>query len=178
MMSWAAIPRRLQSVPFWASGALLGLLVGGVVFPRVAASRAGAQPIAFNHAKHVSSGIDCADCHTGAQSSAHATLPDLETCMTCHAEALGNSPEEAKLRRVAAEGGSLHWSQLLRLPPDIYFSHRRHVQIARLECATCHGRMAEATSPPTRPFWAARMQQCLDCHRRSEAGTGCNDCHR
>ena len=177
-MPWVAMPRWLQSVPLWLAGGFFGLLLGAAVFPRVAASRASAQPIAFNHAKHVSSGIDCADCHTGAQSSAHATLPDLETCMTCHSEPLGSSAEEARLRRIAAEGGSLRWSQLLRLPPDIYFSHRRHVQIARLDCATCHGRMAEATSPPTRPFWTAKMQQCLDCHDHSGAGTGCNDCHR
>ena len=177
-MPWVAMPRWLQSVPLWLAGGFFGLLLGAAVFPRVAASRASAQPIAFNHAKHVSSGIDCADCHTGAQSSAHATLPDLETCMTCHSEPLGSSAEEARLRRIAAEGGSLRWSQLLRLPPDIYFSHRRHVQIARLDCATCHGRMEAAAVPPTRPFWNAKMQQCLDCHDRSGAGTGCNDCHR
>jgi len=177
-MPWFVVPRRLQSVPLWLPGAFFGLLLGAVVFPRVAASWASTQPIAFNHAKHVGSGIACTDCHTGAQSSAHATLPDLDTCMTCHSEPLGSSAEEAKLRRVAAEGGSLRWSQLLRLPPDIYFSHRRHVQIAGLDCAACHGRMEEAAAPPTRPFWTASMQQCLACHQRSGAGTGCNDCHR
>ena len=177
-MPWVAMPRWLHSVPLWLAGAFFGLLLGAVAFPRVAASWASAQPIAFNHAKHVSSGIACADCHAGVQSSAHATLPDLDTCMTCHSEAVGSSAEEAKLRRIAAEGGSLRWSQLLRLPPDIYFSHRRHVQIARLDCAPCHGRVGEATAPPNRAFWTAKMDQCLDCHRRSGAGIGCNDCHR
>jgi len=177
-MPWAAIPRWLRSVPLWLAGGFFGLLLGAVGFPRLAASRASAQPIAFNHAKHVSSGMECADCHTGVKSSAHATLPDLGTCMTCHSEPLGNSAEEARLRRIAAEGGSLRWSQLLRLPPDIYFSHRRHVPVAGLDCASCHGRMETAEAPPTRAFWKARMQQCLDCHNRSGAGIGCNDCHR
>lgn len=62
------------------------------------------QPIIFNHARHVASGLQCTDCHAGAQSQAQATLPQLATCLMCHQAALTKSAEEEKIRALAAAG--------------------------------------------------------------------------
>ena len=138
----------------------------------------GAQPIAFNHAKHIASGMTCTDCHTGAQSQVHATVPALATCMTCHASALTESGEEKKLRAFAAAGQEPPWHPLPRVPAHVYFSHRRHVDVAKLECGACHGPMDKITAPPQRLFRPLNMDDCLNCHVQSRAKTDCNDCHR
>lgn len=136
------------------------------------------QPIAFNHARHLESGMACTDCHAGVQTQARATLPTLATCMTCHETPLTESSEEEKIRALAAAGKELIWIQLSRVPPHVYFSHRRHVAVAKLDCATCHGPIEKATVPPRRPFQILTMDTCTQCHEKSRAGADCNDCHR
>ena len=137
-----------------------------------------AQPIAFNHAKHLENGMTCTDCHSGVQAQARATLPTLLTCLICHETALTKSAEEEKIRRLAAAGKDANWAQVTSVPMHVYFSHRRHVQLAQLECATCHGPMEKATAPPRRPFRMLAMDACIECHEQRGAGTDCNDCHR
>ncbi|MBZ5648155.1 MAG: cytochrome c family protein [Acidobacteriia bacterium] len=144
----------------------------------VGAGRTVRQPIAFNHSKHVESGAACPDCHTGVQTKAHATLPDLAVCMGCHETPLSQSPEEAKIRTIAAAGQKVAWTQLTRVPAHVYFSHRRHVQIAQLDCTECHGPVAKSTTPPTAEFRPATMDNCLACHAKRGVQTDCNDCHR
>jgi hypothetical protein len=137
-----------------------------------------AQPIAFNHAKHLEINMACTDCHQGAQSQAQATLPNLATCMTCHIAPLTQSAEEEKIRLLSAAGKELTWTQITRVPAHVYFSHRRHVELGRVDCATCHGPMEKATAPPRRAYRLLNMDACIECHRQRGAGTDCNDCHR
>jgi c(7)-type cytochrome triheme protein len=153
---------------------LVSFLSGGLLWR----TRPAAQPVAFNHKKHVENGINCVDCHAGAQEQARATLPTLATCMTCHESALTQSPEEAKIRNVAAAGADLKWQQITRNPPNVYFSHRRHVRMAGLDCAECHGAMKDATAPPVRRFRRLDMNDCIHCHQQSNVKADCNDCHR
>ncbi|MEK7409370.1 MAG: cytochrome c3 family protein [Acidobacteriota bacterium] len=153
-------------------------LLGTLFFSSDNPGAAGAQPIAFNHAKHVGSGMGCTDCHAGAQSGVRATLPTLAMCLTCHATALTESTEESKLRQFAAAGKEPPWAPLPRVPAHVYFSHRRHVQLGGLACATCHGPMEKATTPPQSLFRPLTMDECIGCHEQSLAGTDCNDCHR
>jgi hypothetical protein len=136
------------------------------------------QPIAFNHSKHIENGIACTDCHAGAQEQARATLPEISTCMTCHENPMGQSPEEAKIRAAAAAGRELVWQQNARVPPHVYFSHRRHVQAGRVDCSECHGAMQKATKPPTARFRRLDMNDCIGCHTQRGVKTDCNDCHR
>ncbi|GAB4220177.1 MAG: hypothetical protein Kow001_00910 [Acidobacteriota bacterium] len=43
------------------------------------------QPIAFSHRLHSGElGIDCQYCHTGAEKTRFAAIPDAGTCMNCH----------------------------------------------------------------------------------------------
>src|SRR6266542_3201175 len=101
------IPDTLRRLA-WPSGPFLvgfGLIfLAQTLFLRGSAGRNGPQPIAFNHAKHISAGLDCTDCHTGARTAEHATVPALATCMGCHETAVGKSAEEAKVRAYAAAG--------------------------------------------------------------------------
>ena len=135
------------------------------------------QPIAFNHAKHIENGLGCTDCHAGAQNQAKATLPTIDTCLTCHQTPLSSSPEEAKIRSLAAAGQDLQWVQLTQLPPHVFFSHRRHVTSGGLACAECHGPVEKSTVPLARPFRVLTMTTCLDCHQQHGVNSDCNDCH-
>jgi hypothetical protein len=136
------------------------------------------QPIAFNHAQHIASGLACTDCHKGAQTEEHATIPDLATCMGCHATPLGKSAEEAKLKAFAAAGAEIPWRPVTQVPAHVYFSHRRHATLAKIDCATCHGAMEKLTAPPRGPFRAPSMDNCIECHNQNRVNTDCNDCHR
>jgi hypothetical protein len=161
----------------WLAGFGSFALLGAVFFQRDS-TPAGAQPIAFNHAKHISSGMSCTDCHTGAESQANATVPALAFCLTCHENPLTESAEEKKIGAFAKAGIEPPWQPLPRVPPHVYFSHRRHVQLAGLECAACHGPMDKATAPPRALFRPLNMDDCLRCHNERRARTDCNDCHR
>ncbi len=165
--------RRQLVLAFVACFLLTDLLV-----VLVGAGRAIRQPIAFNHSKHVENGAVCADCHTGVQTQAHAMLPAISTCMNCHEAQLSQNPEEAKVRTIASSGQDVAWIQLTRVPAHVYFSHRRHVQIGKLECAECHGPVANSTAPPVAAFRQATMDNCLACHAKRSVKTDCNDCHR
>ena len=135
------------------------------------------QPIAFNHAKHMENGLNCTDCHSGVQTQAKAALPSLDVCLGCHQTALTASPEEEKLRTMAAQGGELEWVQLTQVPPHVFFSHRRHVTVARQACAECHGPIETFNAPPQRPWRVLNMNTCIGCHQKNKVDTDCNDCH-
>lgn len=172
----------LSSLLASASPALAGFLLffvfaGTVVVAHQRSASVKKQPLAFNHAKHIENGLGCTDCHAGVQTQAKATLPTVDFCMTCHATALGSSKEEAKLRSIAAAGQELPWAQLAQLPPHVFFSHRRHVAVAQLKCAECHGPVEQATAPP-RSWRRLDMNACINCHRQHGVNADCNDCHR
>lgn len=141
-------------------------------------SNSPSQPIQFNHFVHLRNGMTCVDCHVGARDQEHATLPPLETCLACHEQALTASPEEEKLRALSQAGKQLSWRRITRVPPHVYFSHRRHATIAGMDCAECHGQMETLTAPPRRLFRPMTMEACQECHERTKARNDCNDCHR
>ena len=135
------------------------------------------QPIAFNHALHIKNGMDCVDCHAGAKQQASAMLPAADTCATCHQTAITKSPEEARLVSLIAQNQPLAWNQVTRVAPHVYFSHRRHAEIGKIQCAECHGAMDKLTSPPQQAFRAMNMKTCLTCHDTRDVKSDCNDCH-
>lgn len=173
-LNFLLVPLRWQ----WLRGFGSFLLLGAAVYVVHPPDASHLQPIAFNHAKHIQNGLACMDCHTGVETQAHAALPELATCMNCHQTALSKSAEEGKLRTIAATGKELVWTQLTRVPAHVYFSHRRHVVLAKVACATCHGPMDKASAPPARAFRTFTMETCIGCHEKYQAGTDCNDCHR
>ena len=170
-------PLLLNHIPYAAGGFVLLFVLGAAGFVGLQHT-APKQPIAFNHAKHVSNGVACADCHTGVQTQAKATLPSVDVCMSCHQVALTNSAEEERVRTVATAGQELNWVQLTRTASHVFFSHRRHVAVAHLPCAECHGPMEQATKPPDRAFRVFNMATCIGCHQQHRVNADCNDCHR
>ncbi len=160
------------------AGFVTFFVLGSMIYIGVpSAAHAPQQPIAFNHARHIQNGLSCTDCHSGVQTQAKATLPNLDTCMTCHQAALSSSAEEEKIRKIAAQNGELRWVQLTQVPPHVFFSHRRHVSVANLACAECHGPMDKATQPPLRPYRELTMNACIGCHQSHGVNADCNDCH-
>jgi hypothetical protein len=137
----------------------------------------GPQPIAFNHQKHLAMGLECSTCHTLVTTKAVAGPPSVETCMGCHAQPLTDNPEEEIIRKTAAAGQELKWSQITLVPDHVYFSHARHVAVGKLDCKTCHGDMSTRTVPLTRPAVRLSMEFCMACHSQRTVSVDCVACH-
>jgi hypothetical protein len=136
------------------------------------------QPIEFNHKKHVKDlDLACTTCHAFYEKESFSGLPGADVCASCHAEAQGKSEEEAKLVKLLGSGAALTWKPLFRQPPHVAYSHRRHVVVAKLECASCHGAVAETSVPPRRVRRLA-MDDCVGCHLEKGVSTDCTACHR
>ncbi len=135
------------------------------------------QPIAFNHKKHLAQGLTCEICHTAVAEGTRAGIPTVETCLTCHSDPQTKSAEEAKVRGYGDRKEAIPWKVVHRIPAHVYFSHRRHVALAKLDCAPCHGKVAARTKPFTRPAVNFSMDFCMRCHRKANANTDCLSCH-
>ncbi len=137
------------------------------------------QPIAFNHQKHVEElEIDCDVCHEFYRTSQHSGLPTLATCLGCHEDPQTDLPEEQKVRDLAAAGEDDVFRKLFKMPDHVFYSHRRHVELAEIPCETCHGAIAASTAPPERPLLRVSMDFCLECHDDSDVSPDCTACHR
>ncbi len=156
--------------------AAVGYVTGRALFRP---SRRVVQPIAFNHQKHVEEvGMECNDCHELVETGRHAGLPTLTTCMDCHEEPVSDHPEEQKVRDLAQAGQDDVFLKLFRLADHAFYTHRRHVAVAGIECETCHGGIAETTVPPERPLVRITMDHCVDCHQNEGVSSDCSRCHR
>lgn len=144
------------------------------------------QPIAFSHKIHAGeNGIDCNYCHSGARHSKSSGIPSVNVCMNCHTyinngtqtgteeiskiyDAIGFDPET----RTYIEGYEqkpIEWVRIHNLPDLAYFNHSQHVNVAGLECQTCHGPVEEMDvleqhAPLT-------MGWCVDCHKETKVDT-------
>lgn len=150
------------------------------------AAREAAQPIFFSHKKHAGElGFSCTVCHQSVETQTFAGLPQPDTCMTCHAAVIIKSTrkhkplslEMAKLKGFA-DRGEIPWRRIYREPAYVFFSHRRHVVVAKIECAACHGDLPSEEAPASRPFVNQTMQWCTDCHQQKHASLDCNSCHK
>ena len=137
------------------------------------------QPIAYNHRVHVENvGLSCTGCHEFAEQREAAGIPNQEFCMNCHEEKISDNPETDKIRQYAKKGEAIPWRRITYIPKHVYFSHRRHVAFGKIDCTTCHGKMGERESPPTRPLIPIRMETCISCHQQRGVNTDCLTCHR
>lgn len=121
------------------------------------------QPLPFSHAHHaVELKIDCRYCHSAVQSSAIASLPPTETCMSCHSQVWKNADVLAPLRKSLREHEPMHWQRVVELPDYVYFHHGVHVN-AGVGCSECHGQVDRMQLMfKAQPL---NMGQCLACHR-------------
>lgn len=136
------------------------------------------QPVEFNHRKHVADlGITCDVCHSAYEKETFSGFPKAEDCASCHAEAQGTGKQEKVLVEKLKRGENLEWKRLFAQPPHVFYSHRRHVVVAKLACSTCHGDIANSTSPPRKVHKLA-MAECIACHQKSKVSVACTTCHR
>ncbi len=138
------------------------------------------QPAAFPPAGHVALRTSCGSCHNGAFDEARARIPSTQICALCHRAGRSFPPTSLQLAAFINARQEIPWNQAQRLPRHVYFSHRRHVTAAGIDCAACHGNVGAKIEPVTRGFFSrgeAGMMQCVECHRREKVTTDCLGCH-
>jgi hypothetical protein len=164
-------PALLGFVGVAALAAAGGFLTGG-------RPGGGRNSIEFNHRKHVvENEISCETCHLFVADETFSGLPDGDICSSCHAEALGKSAEETKLLALLAAGTPLEWKRLFLQPAHVFYSHRRHVAVARIECPVCHQDVGRSAAPPA-AVRKLRMEDCIACHEAKGLSAHCTTCHR
>lgn len=137
------------------------------------------QPIRYNHKKHIEDAeLECIDCHLNVENQARASIPNIEICGDCHDDVEAENPQERKVAEFVAENVRIPWQQIHSVPDYAYFSHRRHVKLAQIECITCHGDVAQMDQPFVKPFQEIKMDWCMDCHEQRAVSNDCYACHR
>ena len=149
------------------------------------------QPIHYSHRIHAgSNGISCKYCHSSARVSKHSGIPSLNVCMNCHksiAEVSDTTatPEYSKAfydaeiqklykavgwdatnQKYTGKTEPVKWVRIHNLPSFVYFNHSQHVNVAGVECQTCHGPVQEYEIQ--KQFAPLTMGWCIDCHRKTE----------
>ena len=124
------------------------------------------QPVPFSHALHAGQlGMDCRYCHSTVEKAAFAAVPPTQTCMNCHVNIKGDSPNLAPVRESYATGKPVEWKKVHDLPDYAYFNHSIHVNKG-IGCVTCHGRVDKMEvvfqDQPLSMGW------CIECHRNPE----------
>ena len=150
------------------------------------------QPIPFSHIIHHKRKIQCEYCHSSARRSAHAGVPSLNTCMTCHQFVKTNSPHIKKIKKAYDNNEPIQWVKVHDVPDYVRFSHRSHILAkgpdgkALLNCESCHGKVQElAVVEQVAPL---QMGWCMGCHNKEHPAVGnnppkkyarvtCNTCH-
>ena len=164
MSDW--LPKRLARVVVCC----LGLVV---FFP---ASVLAAQPIQFPHNTHMTLGLACIDCHTGADIGAAAGIPSVTKCMLCHAKLATNKPEVKKVIQYANEKQEIPWQRVYGFSNEAHvkFRHAPHYR-AKIPCVSCHGDLTKETVATRAVDFT--MGACLTCHRERNASQDCAACH-
>ncbi|WP_394776490.1 cytochrome c3 family protein, partial [Flavobacterium sp.] len=149
------------------------------------------QPIHYSHKIHAGDNeINCKYCHSAARVSKNAGIPSLNVCMNCHknisevAESTA-TPEyskafyDAQIQKLYDAVGwdkakqsytgktqPVKWVRIHNLPDFVYFNHSQHVNVAGVECQTCHGPVQEFEI--MKQYSKLTMGWCIDCHRKTD----------
>ena len=143
--------------------------------PDGATSDPTTQPIAFSHARHVvETGIDCQFCHAYARRGPVAGIPSVQRCAGCHEVVLSERPEIVRLLEYWENEEPIPWVRVHDLPDHVRFGHKPHIR-AGVECAACHGNVAEmAAAVQVEPL---SMGWCVSCHEDRGMTRNCLSCH-
>jgi mono/diheme cytochrome c family protein len=156
------------------------------------------QPIHYSHRIHAgSNGINCNYCHSAARVGKSAGIPSLNVCMNCHKNISEVSdttatPEYSKAfydkeiaklykavgwdkdnQKYTGKTEPVKWVRIHNLQSFVYFNHSQHVNVAGVECQTCHGPVQ--TYEIQKQFAPLTMKWCVDCHRKTEVKMEGND---
>lgn len=87
------------------------------------------QPVRFSHKLHAGDlKMNCTACHSAAQRSSRAGIPDTKSCLGCHQHILPDSPLIAPLREAADPqypgytGEPVRWVMVNRLSGHAYLT--------------------------------------------------------
>jgi hypothetical protein len=142
------------------------------------------QPIAFSHKIHAGQyEIECKYCHTGALKGKQANIPSANICMNCHSQIKeGTNTGTGEISKIYAAIGfdpstgsytgkqkPIEWVRIHNLPDLAYFNHSQHVNVAGVECQTCHGPIQEMDV--VKQYSLLTMGWCIDCHRKTDVNT-------
>lgn len=142
------------------------------------------QPVQFSHTLHVNNlNLECLYCHEYAEKSIHATIPKSQLCLDCHEGADIDRPEAKKLLSILETEKEVQWQRVYKVKDHVYFSHRIHTTVAKIECQECHGPIENMTvavrssgASSNRGF--IEMGWCLTCHKKRGAPRECITCHK
>ena len=148
------------------SKVILPLLMVGFAF--------AGQTHRFSHYQHVKTEeLECTDCHNKTMNS--TTLDKarvgltLKSCEKCHSD----DSEFTTPKPIVLVDSSFRIRRMEG--PDLKFNHKAHVS-AKVECAACHGLLADtghAVAPMKNAF---TMKTCMECHLQ-KAEVACLTCH-
>ena len=157
------------------------------------------QPIHYSHKIHSGDNqIDCQYCHSSARVSKHSGIPSLNVCMNCHENIAEYDGEEdlekgytkdfytneiKKLykavgwdenkRIYTGDVEPVKWVRIHNLPDFVYFNHSQHVNVAGVECQTCHGPVEEMEIAYQHS--SLTMGWCINCHRETNVNVKDNE---
>ena len=163
--------RRATALLLSLVAASLAVGAGGVAFgmvwvrsPYVTMQYADvAQPMPFSHQIHAGAlKLDCRFCHNSVERAPHAGIPPTRTCVGCHSDVWMQSNVFEPVRASLANDKPIPWRRVTILPDFVFFNHSVHVKRG-VECATCHGDVAQM--PRVYQAKPLTMQWCLSCHR-------------
>lgn len=134
------------------------------------------QPIEFPHDIHIGKEIGCETCHEGVATGPVAGLPSVKTCMICHESIATDRPRIQQITAMRDKGIDLAWQRVYGFSSvdHVRFNHAPHVR-AKVECATCHGNLAEQTVAQRSVNHT--MGFCVNCHIERKASIDCLICH-
>jgi len=149
-------------------------VINGLFSVGVQQGYAPKQPIAFSHKIHAGQyEIDCKYCHTGVMKGKSATIPSVNICMNCHNQIRqGTITGEGEIAKIVAAWDNkkpIEWVRIHNLPDLAYFNHAQHVNVAGVECQTCHGPVE--TMDVVRQHSLLTMGWCIDCHRKTDVNS-------
>jgi len=129
------------------------------------------QPAPFEHREHVLKGINCLECHRGAEQAGETGpmhLPSTPDCIVCHEQPHNPSPCGGCHGSPAIRGAAEQARRHLR------FEHPEHVDATEGNCIRCHFEVG-STNGPLRPG----MPTCFSCHAHENQweATDCDGCH-
>jgi len=159
---------------------LLGFAIGCLLFFLFISIGFGSkteQPISFNHKKHIEQGPECDLCHLYFKTQNFSGMPTLSACLECHKQPVTESKEEEKIRQFDQRKEEVPWKRLYEEPDHVFYSHRRHVVIGKMDCKICHGNIGQTEKPPTKPWVKMTMGWCMGCHAKKKVTNDCLACH-
>jgi hypothetical protein len=101
------------------------------------------------------------NCHTYINSGSISGTEEISKIYN----AIGFDPE-SKTYIEGYEQKPIKWVRIHNLPDLAYFNHSQHVNVAGVECQTCHGPIEEMAV--VEQYSPLTMGWCIECHRETK----------